>query len=536
MALPTYVGSSTLASGTGAITPGIHASTAVDDIMILVVESENEAISLSSAQGFVEGPDSPQSAGTAATSPASRLAWYWKRATVSGGGTAPTIADPGDHVTAAIHTFRGCIATGDPWDVTAGGNDGGVNDTTASIPGDTTTVANCLIVLLCSTSNNATSTTNFSGWTNADLANLTERFDSSNTAGLGGGHGMATGEKATAGVYGATTVTLSATSFKGCVSIALKPVAADTALVGSSAGIATAAGILATSITLAGSTAGVATAAGVLTTQIKLAGASAGAATASGLLTTQITLAGSAAGVASIAGALTTGIPLAGASAGVASAAGVLTNAPILFTGSSAGSSSAAGALTTSIALVGSSAGAGAASAALTTAIRFAGSAAGVSDAGGALTTAIRLAGVSAGSSSAAGILPTAGDTALAGASAGGSGAAGVLSTSIALVGQTDGLSAGVASLETAIALAGAAAGASSALAALATAIALAGSSAGSSAAAGILTDEGEEGPLMAVGGTLTAAGTIHGGSIERAAAIAGTINVGAIIGTITGG
>lgn len=225
MTLPAYVGSGALAAGTGPTTPAFHASTDVDDIALLVVETENQDISpLSDAQGFTEIPNSPQFAGTLNTDPANRIAVYWKRITTTGGGTAPTTGDPTNHVTAALHTFRGCIATGDPWDPTpVGGNDGGANDTTGVIPGATTTVADCLVVLICGSSRNANATTTFSAWTNADLANLTERFDATSTLGVGGGHGMATGEKASAGAFGDTTVTLAVSSFKGAFSIALKP-------------------------------------------------------------------------------------------------------------------------------------------------------------------------------------------------------------------------------------------------------------------------------------------------------------------------
>jgi hypothetical protein len=218
----TYVGSGTFTAGTGAITPPFPSGIQANDIALLVCESENQAISLSTANGFVElGNQANKAAGTAATDPASRLAVFWKR--LVGGDAAPTVADSGDHTTGQIHVFRGVRTTGNPWDVFAEGNSGGTNSTSASIPGATTTVDNCLVVLLCSTSFNGTSTAQFSGWTNPDLSNLTERTDNSNTAGLGGGHGMATGLKATAGTYGATTVTLANTSFKGTMSIALAP-------------------------------------------------------------------------------------------------------------------------------------------------------------------------------------------------------------------------------------------------------------------------------------------------------------------------
>lgn len=220
--IPAYRASGTFTAGTGAITPPYPASMQANDICLLAVTSENQAITLTTANGFAEIPTwSPQSAGTAAIDPGSRLAVFWKR--TIGGDSAPVVADTGNNTEGQIHCFSGVITSGNPWDTGAGGNDGAANDTTGTIPGSTTTVNNTLIVLISSTSFNGTSTSQFSGWTNADLANITERADNSNTAGLGGGHGMATGEKATPGVYTTTTVTLANTSLKGALSLALKP-------------------------------------------------------------------------------------------------------------------------------------------------------------------------------------------------------------------------------------------------------------------------------------------------------------------------
>lgn len=224
-ALPTYKGSGTFTAGTVAITPPFPtggASPALNDICLLVVESENQAITLSSAQGFAEVTTySPQSAGTAAVNPGSRLAVFWKRAAAS--NTAPTVADSGDHTTGQIHCFSGVITTGNPWDIGAGGNDSAANDTSAVIPGATTTTNNALIVLITSTSYNGNSTAQCTGWSNASLANITERTDNTDTSGLGGGHCMATGEKSSLGAYSQTTATLANTSYKGAVSLALKP-------------------------------------------------------------------------------------------------------------------------------------------------------------------------------------------------------------------------------------------------------------------------------------------------------------------------
>ena len=224
MALPTYVESGTLATGTANVTPSSGANTAVDDILICVAQSENQAIVLGTPNGFVEiGNSANKAAGTAGVDPACRIHVSWKRATASGTNTGPTITDPGDHCVAIIHTFRGAITTGDPWDIIAEGNDSGANDTSGLVPGGTTTVADCLIILIDGSSRNATSTTNWTWTTNADLVNFTERQDNTHTVGLGGGFSLATGEKASVGLFASTINTHGATSFKGAQMIALKP-------------------------------------------------------------------------------------------------------------------------------------------------------------------------------------------------------------------------------------------------------------------------------------------------------------------------
>lgn len=221
-AIPGYRSSGTFTAGTGAITPPYPADMAANDVCLLAVSSENQAITLTTANGFVAVPTwSPQGAGTAATDPASMLALYWKRTV--GGDSAPVVADSINNTEGQIHCFSGVITSGDPWTTGAGGNDSAANDTTGVIPGATTAVDDALVVLFISTSLNGNSTVQCSGWTNADLANVTERTDNSSTQGLGGGHCMATGDKALQGTYGNTTVTMAATTYKGAISLALKP-------------------------------------------------------------------------------------------------------------------------------------------------------------------------------------------------------------------------------------------------------------------------------------------------------------------------
>lgn len=203
------------------------AAPAADDILILVAcgegDDEGTGISLSTANGFVSALAEQDGADDDALeeNPENNCEVFWKRAV--GGDSAPVVADSGDHTTCAIHNFSGVKTTGDPWNVTAGGDDSNANDTSGVIPGATTTVNNTLVVLVQGTSNNATATTNCGAVTNADLTSITERFDSSNTAGLGGGHCVITGEKASSGTYANSTLTMGATTFKAAFSIALEP-------------------------------------------------------------------------------------------------------------------------------------------------------------------------------------------------------------------------------------------------------------------------------------------------------------------------
>lgn len=229
-AMPTFIanGAAAVNAGTGTCTPTMPASILANDILILVACGEGDGaggtLALTTANGFAaftglsaqSGDDNDATEET----PENDCMVWWKRA--AGGDSAPVVTDSGDHTSCAVHQFRGVKTTGDPHNTGGQGNDGNLNDTSASIPGSTTTADNCLVVLVQGSSNNATATTNCGAVTNADLATITERFDSTNTSGLGGGHCIITGEKASAGSYAASTLTMSVTTFKGAFSIALE--------------------------------------------------------------------------------------------------------------------------------------------------------------------------------------------------------------------------------------------------------------------------------------------------------------------------
>ena len=220
---PTFVATGAVASNTVAITPALPAGIATGDILLLFLETANQAISIANQNGgtWTAVTNSPPGTGTAGSTSATRLTVFWSR--YNGTQGAPTTSDSGDHQLGRMIAIRGAAASGNPWNVTAGGVEA-VSDTSGSIPGATTTVANTLVVAAIATAlPDATGTSNFSSWANSNLTGITERTDNTTSQGNGGGLGIVTGTKATAGAYGNTSVTCASSSYKAMMSIAIKP-------------------------------------------------------------------------------------------------------------------------------------------------------------------------------------------------------------------------------------------------------------------------------------------------------------------------
>lgn len=218
MTLPTFVAASAFTSSGVTATVPIPTGTEVDDILVLLAETANQAVTPIS--GWTDITNSPQSTGTTGGSTSTRLTALWKRATAYELSTA-TATTPAEHIGAVMLAFRGCPSTGDPFNVTAGTVEAN-NDTSVAIPGATTTVDECLVVAAVAHYRDI-ATAQFSGWTNADLGSVTEIVDAGTTQGNGGGIGVATGTKASAGAYGDTTATCALTSNYAMLSFALAP-------------------------------------------------------------------------------------------------------------------------------------------------------------------------------------------------------------------------------------------------------------------------------------------------------------------------
>ena len=226
MALPTFVAAGASSGSLAAITPVLPAGIAVNDILLLFVETANQTVTIADQNGGVWAavPNSPQSYNDADGDTNGnynvRLTVFWSR--YNGTQGSPTTSDSGDHNSGRILAFRGVKTTGNPWNVTSGGA-ALVSDGNAIIPGAATTVNDCLIVLAVA-DNADTVSTRYVSFSNAALANIVERADGGTAEGNGGGLGIATGEKAVAGAYGNTIADTSLTSASfAMMSIALEP-------------------------------------------------------------------------------------------------------------------------------------------------------------------------------------------------------------------------------------------------------------------------------------------------------------------------
>lgn len=209
----------TQTGGASAVSPNIPASAEAGDLLIMVCESggptaNTEATNALTAEGWTAAPSSPQFKGN------TRLTILYRIMT---GGDPNTTNDTGDHQIARIIAIKkGTYNESAPFNVSAGGTQSKTKS--VSIPGATTTVNDCLI-LACASGElpDATSSTEFGEPTNASLTGLVERMDNAMTQGDGGAIYAATGVKATAGAYNATTCTAVTEADRGVISLAISP-------------------------------------------------------------------------------------------------------------------------------------------------------------------------------------------------------------------------------------------------------------------------------------------------------------------------
>lgn len=226
MALPTHVYTDHNAA-VAAVTPIAPGAGTIltDDVALLAFETADQAITIPT-------PGTGWTTWTAVTgSPVTGvtgvdLTVFWARATQND-PTMPTSSDSGDHQVYCLSVYRGCITSGNPWDVTQASVQ--TTATTAgSATGSTTTVVDCLIVLF-TTGGDAVytnGTAEFSTFACTNATNPLERADRKSNAGNDGALASATAEMASAGAFGPFTYTQVTSDEHAHLVIAMKPPAA----------------------------------------------------------------------------------------------------------------------------------------------------------------------------------------------------------------------------------------------------------------------------------------------------------------------
>jgi hypothetical protein len=141
---------------------------------------------------------------------------------VTGTEAAPGVGDSGDHQIARIVAYSGVDLT-TPFDAQAGSVKTTAS-TTATFPNVTTTVNDCMVLMMeAHALPDSTSTAIAGTRAGSNLTGVTERMDNNTNAGNGGGFSLAEGLKAAAGSVTGGTVTLTTSTIGAHITLALRP-------------------------------------------------------------------------------------------------------------------------------------------------------------------------------------------------------------------------------------------------------------------------------------------------------------------------
>ncbi len=217
---PTYVTGTASASthqGTTDLTVVVPAGHDTNDLILLFCESANEAFATPSGC-FAVGDYGVNSGLDGA-----RIQVFGKWAASNAEGNI-TVVNPGDHAGCNVQIARGVSRTNPVNAVNGDTLDS--NSVNVTIPSVTTTVPNCLIFFAATVAADAgTGTTNWLTFTSGGGLTVTNRCNRTYTGGNGGGIGIWTATKTTAGATGnlAGTVNAGWSSRQARIAFALTP-------------------------------------------------------------------------------------------------------------------------------------------------------------------------------------------------------------------------------------------------------------------------------------------------------------------------
>lgn len=199
-----FVGVGTFAAANAAsINLTMPANLKINDLLMLVIHTANEAITIPT--GWTEvGNQANQAIGTATNQLATRLAVCYKWAAAT--NATVTVNAVGNILSGQSIAFR-FVNKNNPFIATASGTQAS-SANNPTLNGITTTCPNALIFFAMAVGRDSTST-NFTGFTNANLNTITERMDNTSANGTGGGVAAWTAYAALTGAIGNSTATKS---------------------------------------------------------------------------------------------------------------------------------------------------------------------------------------------------------------------------------------------------------------------------------------------------------------------------------------
>jgi len=218
-AAPVYLGAGAGASSTLSVTvswPGRK----VGDLGILVIETSGNDATLTPA-GWTHFAGSPLVDVADANGSKLQVLWRFADSDATVTGVSQSLADPGNHIFAAIYAFRGVSQ-----DVVPGRANAKTEKATpspiATFPSITTMAHNSLVICVAShpllTASNV-----FSNFFSSTLTNTATAFQLSRTDGNGGGFGLFYGGMPDLGATGTATVNMSSSLTNCALTFALEP-------------------------------------------------------------------------------------------------------------------------------------------------------------------------------------------------------------------------------------------------------------------------------------------------------------------------
>jgi fibronectin-binding autotransporter adhesin len=387
----TYVNGGTEGFPSFGTNPGAPASLAANDVCVLFFYSPDNATHTVN-NSFTKKLDYMPSATEHIS------VWYKRLAGTSMGTTVCTLGTGGnDGAISFVAAFRGCITTGDPFDVVSSSATTTGSVGSIAISAITTTQNGDMLIAYAWDQNPSNTFSSVTGYTtskeygngNGTQSDVIAAYLAQTTAGSTG--------TATANITGTSSVKI------GGILLSLQPPAAGgttQSLSGTIAGAAALSGSTTSTIPMSsGTVAGVSTLSGDPFQTVQESGTVAGVSALSGSPVKTVPETGTIAGVSALSGSTRSTIPLTGTIAGVSTLSGSPGAQTLQLTGTIAGASTLSGAPARTAALTGTLAGSAALSGSPTQSVSMSGTAAGVSTLAGSPAQIVRMLGTVAGGS-----------------------------------------------------------------------------------------------------------------------------------------